>query len=239
MRLDANSTAILRLAWARTLGLADEAFDPATLGSAEHLHRVDQRHLTVVNLFGRQAISGPQWVLSKVGDPASSDQTGPLTEPANLRALLGARPSRIVLDQVITAGDGYLDHPGLTETPISDDPAALADLQHACPPDDVSQADLGSADASFVALDDADLPAAAAGYHEQSGFLANLAALTVPSHRRRGWATKAAGIALNDALDAGLIPQLRHPTGNLAVAGLARSLGLSPVGRCTRLQLGS
>lgn len=231
--MEPNTAAILRLAWARTLGLTDEAFDPAVPGAAQHLQKVVPDRITVVELFGQQAVLAPTWFHAAIADPQVRDEIGPLTEPANLLALSGRRMMRVVFDQVITATDRYVEDPSV---PISLDPAAVNDVEHVCPPDDISQADLAASSSTFVALDDADLPAAAAGYREQAGFLAELSVLTAPTHRLRGWGTKAASVALNDALDGGLIPQLRRTTGSLAAAALGSRLGLQPIGRFTELQ---
>ena len=67
--------------------------------------------------------------------------------------------------------------------------------------------------------------------------LAPLGVLTAPSARRQGWATRAAAVATNEALDRGLIPQWRARTGNTASLALAEKLGYLPLGRQTTVLL--
>lgn len=64
MTLDPGSAAIIQLAWARRLGLDDDAFSSA-LASGERIVRADESARTVefVRLFGSSALVGPQWVI--------------------------------------------------------------------------------------------------------------------------------------------------------------------------------
>jgi predicted GNAT family acetyltransferase len=62
--------------------------------------------------------------------------------------------------------------------------------------------------------------------------------LTPPEQRRAGLGTTAAALALNDALDAGLVPQWRTRVDNVASRRMARRLGFVEVGAQTTVTLG-
>jgi predicted GNAT family acetyltransferase len=90
----------------------------------------------------------------------------------------------------------------------------------------------------LVTLDDRDQPTAGAGYDEWQGILGHLGVLTPPEQRRSGRGTTAAALALNDALDAGLVPQWRTRVENVAARRVARRLGFVEVGAQTSVALG-
>ena len=78
---------------------------------------------------------------------------------------------------------------------------------------EVGLAELGRV---FVTFDDRDQPTSGAGYDEWQGLLGHLGVLTPPELRGNGWGTVAAALALNDALDVGLVAQWRARIDNTA-----------------------
>ena len=138
---------------------------------------------------------------------------------------------------MLAFSDAYVDLEGLDAAVVGDDPELLGDLQRECPPDDVTEVGLGGMDQRFVLLDDREAPVAGAGYDEWQGILGHLGVLTPPALRRAGHGTLVGALALNDALDSGLVGQWRCRETNLGSLALGRRLGLEPVGRQTTVLL--
>jgi hypothetical protein len=145
--------------------------------------------------------------------------------------------ARLVGQAVLAFADRYADLEGLQDAPVSDEAAAAVALEKACPPDDVAEVGLAERERVFVTLDDREQPTAGAGYDEWQGILAHLGVLTPPEQRRSGRGSVAAALALNDALDVGLVPQWRTRTENVAARRLARRLGFREVGTQTTVAL--
>lgn len=120
---------------------------------------------------------------------------------------------------------------------VTDDPEAVRDLECGCPPDDVAEVRLTEMSRQLVTLNEADQTTAGAGYAEWGGLLAHLGALTPPPLRRVGHGALAAALAVNDALDSGLVPQWRARTGHRAARAMSRRLGFSSVGSQTTVLL--
>jgi hypothetical protein len=102
--------------------------------------------------------------------------------------------------------DEYLALDERVAVSVTDDPAAVLDLEKACPPDDVAEVGLADMSRALVTLDELDQPTAGAGYAEWEQIIAHLGVLTPPAFRRRGFGQVAAALATNDALDLGLVP---------------------------------
>jgi hypothetical protein len=143
----------------------------------------------------------------------------------------------VVGQAVLGFTDRYAELEGLEGVPVADEPAAVAALERACPPDDVTEVGLAAMSRVFVTLDDRDHPTAGSGYEEWQGILGHLGVLTPPEQRRSGRGTTAAALALNDALDAGLVPQWRTRVDNVASRRMARRLGFVEVGAQTTVAL--
>lgn len=231
--MEANTEAIVRLGWARLLGLADDALDAAGDGTATV--RVESSDtVMVVLLWDRAVVVGPGWFQERTAD---LDPRG-LAEQSTLLRCCDGHPARLVGQAVLAYTDGYVTTDGLGDVPAADDPDAVAALERACPPDDVTEVGLSDLPRALVTVDDRDAPLAGAGYAEWQGILAQLGVLTPPEHRRAGHGTTAASLALNDALDVGLVPQWRARVDNVASRRMARRLGLVEVGSQTTVTLG-
>ena len=234
--MEDGTRAIVELAWARGLGLLDDAFSFAEPG--ERLTRTDPERVSYVALWDRSVLVGPGWFLERA--EGVDDLT--LGSGAGLLRLAGEGPggparARLVGESVLAFTDAYADHAGLDSALVADDPDLLGDLQRECPPDDVTEVGLAALEQRFVLLDDRETPTAGAGYAERQGILADLRVLTPPPLRREGHGTLVGALAVNDALDAGLVAQWRARETNLASLALGRRLGFEAVGRQTTVVL--
>jgi len=230
--VETNTTAIVRLGWSRLLGLPDDALDPSP--DARSIVRVvsDDR-VMVLRLWGRHVVVGPDWLQQRTASlhPAELED-----QSALLRCCEG-HSARVVGRAVLAYADRYADLERLAGVPVADDAATAVALEKACPPDDVAEVGLAEMSRVFVTLDDRDQPTAGAGYDEWQGILGHLGVLTPPEQRRCGRGTVAAALALNDALDVGLVPQWRTRVENTASRRLARRLGFTEVGAQTTVAL--
>ena len=236
--MEANTQAIVRLAWARLLGLPDDTLDPAA-NPVRTVRSVSDRQAMVVRLWDTWVLVGPDWFHDRT---AGTDPAG-LVEQTTLLRCCDGHPARLLGHAVLAFSDRYANPsvPGsvaLDDVPVDDGPAAAAALERACPPDDVAEVGLAEMSRLFVTLDDRDQPTAGAGYDEWQGLLGHLGVLTPPELRRAGWGTVAAALALNDALDVGLGREWRARTDNAASRRLARRLGFAESGEQTTVLLG-
>ena len=225
-----NTQAIIRLAWARTLGLADDALLQPASG---RLFRVDESLIMFVSLWQHRVLVGPQWLI----DLAPSLSNAELARGSNLLALSARCNGRLLGEAVLGFTDDYVSGDDLDKVPVSDEPEAVAALERACPPDDVAEATLSLMSEHFVTLDEQGQATAAAGYAESQGILASIGVLVPPAHRLAGHGTQAAAIATNHALDAGLVAQWRARRGHRASLALSRSLGYREIGAQTTVLL--
>ncbi|HYP45815.1 MAG TPA: hypothetical protein VEQ66_11550 [Propionibacteriaceae bacterium] len=228
--MEVNTQAIIRLAWARTLGLADDALmQPA----AERLVRVDESIIMFVSLWQHRVLIGPQWLVDQA--PALSNAA--LASGSRLLGLAAGHGGRLLEETVLGFTDDYVSLPGLDDAQVSKDARSVGELERSCPPDDVAEVGLSQMSEHFVTLDAEGRPKAVAGYGESQGILASIGVLVPPSQRLAGHGTLAAAVATNDALDAGLVAQWRARRGHRGGLGVARRLGYREIGAQTTLLL--
>jgi GNAT acetyltransferase len=239
--VEPGTRAIVELAWARRLGLPDDALEP---GTSWRLTRSDDAVAMFVSLWEHRVLVGPDWLLERAqGVDDSVLASGPgllgLTARTTSDAASGGAtaPGRLLGAGVLSFTDRYVEHDALESVVVADDPQAVHDLERQCPPDDVTEVGLGTMAERFVLLDDREATTAGSGYDEWEGILAHLGVLVPPALRRTGLGVLAGAMATNDALDSGLVPQWRCRSENLASLGLARRLGYEPVGTQTTVVL--
>ncbi|WP_038169880.1 GNAT family N-acetyltransferase [Tomitella biformata] len=240
--MEANSEAIVRLCWARALGLPDDAL--AAPGSQIVVATPDSAPLRILSLFDSSAIVGPAWMVEQIADRVGpSLATGEWDLAAALSALgVGARE---MAREVLSYRDEYALPTASAEDEdegplVSHDPGDLETLLSRCAVDDVNDADLRGLDIAFTMLDDHEhRPLAAAAYRIEHGLLADVRTLTHPDHRSQGHAVLLAELALEDALDAGLIAQGRHHPASVAGGRLASALGFTTAGSIVVLAAGA
>jgi hypothetical protein len=230
--VETNTDAIVRLGWARFLGLPDDALEPGN-GLQPTLWVDSADTVMVLRLWDRHVLVGPEWLQQRMlgVHPLQLED-----ESVLLRCCEGHR-ARLTGQVVLGFTDRYAELDGLGAVPVADEAPAVAALERACPPDDVTEVGLATMGRVFVTLDDRDQPTAGAGYDEWQGILGHLGVLTPPEQRRSGRGTTAAALALNDALDAGLVPQWRTRVDNVAARRMARRLGFVEVGAQTTVTL--
>ncbi|HEY5821133.1 MAG TPA: GNAT family protein [Propionibacteriaceae bacterium] len=231
--MEKHTRDIVQMGWARRLGLADDALIVADPRDGP-IRAFSEHTAMVVRLWDSAVVVGPDWLHERTSglDPAElGDQT------ALLRSCEG-HAARLIGQSVLAYTDTYVTTRGLSEVPASDDPDVVGALERACPPDDVTEVGLSRMFQALVTVDDDDAPLAGAGYAEWEGILGHLGVLTPLALRRAGHGTTAASLALNDALDSGLVPQWRARVTSDASRRLARRLGLTEVGSQTTVALG-
>lgn len=238
--LDAGTIAIIELAWARLLGLDDNAFDD---GRADRLYGVDDSAdvLTFVTLFGREVLRGPSWAVDAARDLPGIE----LRRHSTLLTLSRNHGGRGLGEAQLYFCDELpvLDGPPAV---VSSDAPTVRALERLCPPDDVAEAGLGEAEHPFVLVDapdghehqpDAPTPLAGAGYDVWAGILAHISVLTPPDERRKGYAQRVTAVAVEEAMAAGLVPQWRARTDNTASQRTARRAGFAFGGTQTSVLL--
>jgi GNAT superfamily N-acetyltransferase len=238
MTLDPGSAAIIQLAWARRLGLDDDAF-AASLASGERIVRADDSVQTVefVRIFGSSALVGPQWVI----DAAAGIPDGEMAQHVTLLTLTRSHGGHgLGAAALFFADDLPLRQPPADLT-VSHGNADAIELEGLCPPDDVNEVGLSDLENRYTIVHEVDgrrVPVACGAYSEWEGLLGHLGVLVDPGWRRRGLGSLAASIAAHEALAAGLTVQWRAEVSNTGSVALARKLGLSTGGIQTSVHLG-
>jgi GNAT superfamily N-acetyltransferase len=238
MTLDPGSAAIIQLAWARRLGLDDDAFSSA-LASGERIVRADESVRTVefVRLFGSSALVGPQWVIDAAAELPDEEMAQHVTLLTLTRSHGGHGLGAAAL---FFADDLPVKQPS-EEMTVSHGNADAIELEGRCPPDDVNEVGLSDLEHHYTIVHEVEgrrVPLACGAYAEWEGLLAHLGVLVAPAWRRRGLGSLAASIAAHEALAAGLTLQWRTDVSNTGSLALARKLGLSAGGIQTSVHLG-
>lgn len=227
--MEPNTEAIVRMSWARALGLDDDAFTGA---GPRHVVVRDADVVLAVRLGERSALQAPQWAAAEseqYTDEVLLSRRG-LLQLTRDHAAKGVRACHLLY------ADDYVKAPELEEAVITDDPAALEELLARCAPDDVGQADLRSRSHRFVLLDDDERPVAAAAYDDDGGLVADLSLIEAIEVRGRALDALVGAIAVNAALDDGLIPQMLVDVDSSQE--ISSALGFDKLGQLARVTLG-
>lgn len=235
MALDANTEAIIRLAWCRRLGLADDALEIDGGGGGARIEVAQtavSEGLGVVRLWDTTVLIGPDELI-RAARAVSEDE---LIDPSRWARLLSETGlgTRWPGSELVALGyaDDYLPSPDGKQPLISEESVSARGLEARCPPDDHIGLDFAELPTRFVLLDESDQqrPVAGAGYTEAGALLARLTVLVARTERRRGLGTTVGRIAVNDALDAGFVVEASAWNSNLAGQRLSESLAFSRVG---------
>ncbi|MCH6469270.1 GNAT family N-acetyltransferase [Sinomonas terrae] len=226
-----SSRGIVRLAWARRLGLPDLSFSDD--GGRLLGYRDSARELIAVELFGQLALSGPTDLVNAAADLADDDLLG---GGALLRA---AGPGAHALS---TAVLGFADDLPLfqpeTEPEVSRGNPEAVELETRCPPDDVSSAGIERREHRFTLMLDGE-PVACAAYAVREGLLADLGVLVAPSFRERGLGAFMVRLVAHEALAEGFLVQVEAQAQNVGALRLADSVGIAPSARVASVRLRS
>ncbi|ASN21183.1 GNAT family N-acetyltransferase [Arthrobacter sp. YN] len=249
MTLEPTSAAIIQLAWARHLGLDDDAFATAaarltnsTIDPGDPAHRITRvdesaRAVVFLRLFGVSALVGPQWALDAAVGLPDTELAQHVTLLTLTRSHGGHGRGSTAL---FFADDLPLQQPSDDLTVSRGNPEAIS-LEAQCPPDDVNEVGLQGLEHRFTIMhpDEAPpTPVACGAYSEWEGILANMGVLVAPPWRRRGLGTLAASIAAHEALAAGLTLQWKADVSNTGALAMARSLGFATGGLHASVLLG-
>lgn len=234
--MDDNTEAIVRMCWARMLELSDTAL---TGPGPVRLPEPGADRLRVLTLFDTTAVIGDPAVLRRLADADAPRGTA-------LTALLTALGPgvRLRADVRLHHCVDYPPAPVLPAPSSAEEPAALLDTDPAAgaavwaglPPDErvsaAAPADAGDPppDTVLTLLDADRRPVATGGYRIQAGLLADLTVVTAPDDRRAGHGLTLTRALTEHALDAGLIPQLRHTSGAAGAAALAARVPMQATG---------
>lgn len=223
--MDSHQLDIARLAWARALGLVDDALTTSGVRVTPHSHAI-----TFLRLGDVDTLAVPAPLVERAQERPLTD----FTDPSALLSLTDDRSARHTGPTTLHFASDYAassPEPDANESPlVSDDPAHAHTLAAGCPPDDLTESALAQCDTTFTLLRDDEIPVASAGYTELEGLVADVAALTAPDCRRCGHASTIGRITTDEALDSGLIPQFRVHRDNFAAHALARTLGYTETG---------
>lgn len=221
--MEANTQAIVLMAWARSLGLPDDALagdDELVLDV-----RSDDQVISALQVAGRTVISGPDWACERAAD-YSIDA---LTTAAGLLTLAKDRVPRVLRDDTLYYADDY--PPTLDgDRTLTTDPAAYDELRATCAPDDVAHSGLDDTTDRIVLLDEDERPVAAGGWTVWEGVIADLALVASVDTRGKLGQLPIASFVVGEILDHGLVPQLRVGHDDSDAAALADALGLHPAG---------
>lgn len=233
MNLEPGTVSIIQLAWSRLLGFDDGAM----AGSRDRIYREDNNasRLTFVSLFGTEALVGPTWAL----DASRSLSGGELARHSTLLSMSRSHGGRALGEAILYFCDALPSFPD-EGPPVSSDPEHAVALERLCPPDDVAEVGLSAMEYTCVLVDesqDPPAPLAGSGYDIWEGILAHLGVLTAPGERRRGRASYAASIAVEESMAAGLIPQWRSRSDNVASQRTALRAGFVRAGSQTSVVL--
>ncbi len=259
--MNSHQIDIVRLAWARDLGLPDSSFRPASglpgdsrpasglPGDSRPAPEIDTgartllvddsaRRVRFVVLDGHAVLVGPSDVLERADDVPSDV----LATRDGLADVVGPRRGRCSGPMVLAYLDEVRADVGAPNPLLSHSRRDAERVLSTTPPDDAVAARAADATTWVTVFDDsagdADaVPVSAAGYVEWQGFLSDTVAVTVPSHRRRGYGLTSARLATNDAIDSGLIPQLRVAMDDAGARLFGRSLGFTELGVAIAMDL--
>ncbi|MEA5453516.1 GNAT family N-acetyltransferase [Sinomonas sp. JGH33] len=224
-----GSRGVVRLAWARRLGLPDLAFSD---DGARLLGFLDSSaELVAVELFGQLALSGP----TELVEAAAKLPDDELLSGGALLRLAG--PGAHGLSSAILgfADDLPVFQPEEDPEVSRGNPEAI-ELASLCPPDDVSSAGIEQREHRFTLMLGSG-PAACAAYGVHEGLLADLGVLVAPGLRNRGLGAFMAQLAAHEALAEGYLIQVEAQSQNVAALRLADALGVVPSGRLASVRL--
>lgn len=242
MELETGTRAIIALAWARRLHMADSALASVAMGGEPvRVNHRDDGATTVsfVRFMGGSVLAGPGWLLEAAAD--THDEA--LAAESTLLGLARSHGD----DAARGLGESllyYADQPPRVEestsTLVAHESGPAVELEALCPRDDLAGVRLSAHSKTFTLVaEEGHAPLAGAGYSVWEGLIADLAVLTAPPLRRHGLGTYIAAIAADDALAEGFVAQFAAEVSNKAAQLMADALGFVLAGSLTRVSLGT
>ncbi|GAB3517772.1 GNAT family N-acetyltransferase [Arthrobacter monumenti] len=236
MSLEPTTVAIVELAWARLLGLADDAFPNARRDGLERITRVDDdaKSVTFVKLFDVGVLVGPQWAV----DAAVEVDDDSLALHSTMLDLTHDHDGHGLGAAALYYSDVLLEIDPSEVAAVSREPKHSAEVEGQCPPDDVNEVGLTGLDEQFALVTGDGLAIAGSGYNIWEGIIAHLGTLVTPELRQQGLATYVTAVAVEEAMASGLVPQWRARLDNDASRATAAKLGFDQAGTQTTVLLG-
>ncbi|PRB76746.1 GNAT family N-acetyltransferase [Arthrobacter sp. MYb214] len=195
----------------------------------------DSALLMFVSLFGTGILVGPSWAKEAAQNLTDAE----LASHAKLMEISAPYGGQALGEAELYYCDTAPPTPSLRPTASRQQEHAIA-LENICLPDDSAEVGLSEMESTFVLLSDCNngpQPLAGAGYDIWEGKLAHLGVLTAPEKRQSGFGSNAVAIAMEQAMNCGLIPQWRARTDNTASIRTALRAGFEYVGTQTSVIL--
>jgi GNAT superfamily N-acetyltransferase len=186
----------------------------------------------VVALGDSTCVSLPPSALARVHDLDQRDLDADLTDPATAARVIGP-----VEEIVGPATLAFLDPTavGIRYDPrVSLVPAGHQSVRHlaaACGPEDAEESGILAVESPVAVWQVAGRVVAASGYQAWHGHLGHLSVVVAPTFRGRGLGKAVAARAVDQVVQAGLVPQWRARSSLVASRQTARSLGFVELGR--------
>lgn len=236
MSLEPTTIAIIELAWARLLGLADDAFPNARRDGLDRITRIDDEANTVtfVKLFDVGVMVGPQWAI----DAAADVDDESLTRHSTMLDLTHDYDGHGLGEAALYYSDVLLEIDPSEVAAVSREPQHCEQVEGQCPPDDVNEVGLTRLQEQFALVTDTGQAIAGSGYNVWEGIIAHLGTLVTPELRQQGLATYVTAVAVEEAMASGLVPQWRARLDNEASRATAAKLGFDQAGTQTTVLLG-
>ncbi|MGL3806159.1 GNAT family N-acetyltransferase [Paeniglutamicibacter sp. R2-26] len=226
MKLRSSTITSIQLAWAQILGVSTDALEIE--GNRVYREKDDSALLMFVTLFGTGILVGPSWAIEAARDLTDAE----LASHAKLMEISAPYGGQALGEAELYYCDTVPPLPTLRTTASRQQEHAIA-LENICPPDDSAEVGLSEMESTFVLLSDSyngPQPLAGAGYDIWDGRLAHLGVLAAPDKRQSGLGSNAVAIAMEQAMNSGLIPQWRARTDNTASIRTALRAGFEYVG---------
>jgi GNAT superfamily N-acetyltransferase len=199
---------------------------------------------TYLQLVQASALIAPQWFIDACENAPASE----IAEPrllVDMARHYGYQDARILSEEAIYLLDEvpHYAHPNIENSEsviISLSRGDAEIVEHNSPADDYISSQPSARDFHFTAVSEENAEAWATGaYDIWEGLVADLAVLVRPEFRRHGFGKFVTGVASEDALAEGLVPQFRVGMGNTSAMILAESLGFELSGSVTSVYLGT
>lgn len=233
MKLKSSTITSIQLAWAQILGVPPETLEIE--GNRVYREKDDSALLMFVSLFGTGILVGPSWAKEAAQNLTDAE----LASHAKLMEISAPYGGQALGEAELYYCDIAPPTPSLRPTASRQQEHAIA-LENICLPDDSAEVGLSEMESTFVLLSDCNngpQPLAGAGYDIWEGKLAHLGVLTAPEKRQSGFGSNAVAIAMEQAMNCGLIPQWRARTDNTASIRTALRAGFEYVGTQTSVIL--
>lgn len=234
MKLNPDTVLKVQAAWAQVLGVPRESLTGN--GTRVYSERNDSSLFMFVSLFGVGVVVGPEWAIGAAHDLTDRE----LASHAKLLEISSPHGGRPLGEAGLFFCDSVPCVPNLPTKSVGRASEHAVALERGCSREDLAEVGLSDMENTFVLLGNdgpAPRPLAGSGYDIWQGSLAHMGVLTAPGERGQGYAATAVSIAVDHAMNSGLIPQWRARTDNTASIRTALGAGFQHAGSQTTVLL--